>query len=126
MNNSLLKFLESWDIDPIKDSFKLVGSEGYMKFTAVKSSGVNILVHFKIIGNEVSVFNMENLTKQEKMDLINTLYNKAWANNDIAGFLGVSQSLVSNYIKLHLDIRTDEAVSRLKIKSETNIKISKD
>ena len=102
MNNNLFKFLESLDIDPIKDSFKIVGSEGYMKLTAIKSNGVNILVHFKVTeNNDVVIFNIEDLTKQEKIDLIVALYNKAWGNNDIASFLGVSQSLVSKYIKLN-------------------------
>lgn len=49
---------------------------------------INLIITFKsILASKTSIVFKP---KKEKMDLINILNNKAWSNNDIDNFLGVS------------------------------------
>ncbi|MGD7037237.1 helix-turn-helix domain-containing protein [Methylotuvimicrobium buryatense] len=91
--------LSGLKIDPLLDSFKIVGGAGVIKAHAKKSTGEVISVCVRANSEKIEQFDPSQMSIKERQVLCKELFNDGWSQSEIADLFSVSQALISRDLK---------------------------
>lgn len=83
-----------------EDHFQIFGAGGYMRITVKKAAGELVIMRMQSTGGEVLdqmvPFDHENLSAQERRDIVKKMIDAGWSYQDTAEFLCKSVSTITN------------------------------